>query len=203
MILMDTRVRTRTSGSGTFRCPRESGSRRYRLNSVRRWLFLGPIPVVRLREAGRFVECQSCASTFEPTVLAMNGEVGPEDVLTRALRCAVGVLLGVERAVSSDDRREAVITVQRYASVPYNQQNLERDLQRSSELLAELRALSNSLNDHGRAAVLDASAELAGRGGSTKARLGALRAVAEAVAITPEAVSEAIGAAGTEALLAG
>ncbi len=188
MILMDRRVRTRTLDTGIFRCPRESGNRHYRLNAVRRWLFAGPVPLLRLGELGRYVECQSCASTFEPAILTTSSETPTEDVLTRALRYAVGLLLSAEDTLSADYRREAVIVVQHYANVPYNSQDLQHDLRHPADLQAHLTDLAASLNEHGRTVVRDATVELATQGdAATEARVEALQNVADAIVIPTDA----------------
>lgn len=155
MNLLGSRTRTSTIGSGTFACPRETGIRRYQVKVVRRWatLSLGRVRlrVAPLGEIARFVECQSCASTFEPGVLA-HRDAMVEDILTRVLRRSAGKLFACGGRLSDADRREAVIVLQRYANVPYAADDLRRDIETPAgrHLDAELRGLSTSLNDHGR-----------------------------------------------------
>lgn len=113
MHLLGSRTRTRTLGAGTFRCPRETASRRYAYKAERRWFSLAAMPVVRLEEIGRFVECQSCKSTFDIGVFAQPADAAVEDVLTRALRRTAATLLTSTADLSNKDRRKAVIVLQR------------------------------------------------------------------------------------------
>lgn len=192
MHLLGSRTRTRTLGAGTFRCPRETASRRYAYKAVRRWFSLAAVPVVRLDEIGRFVECQSCNSTFDVGVLAQPSDAPVEDVLTRALRRTATTLLSASAALSNEDRREAVIILQRYANVAYNSTDLGRDLQDVDQvhLDAELRALSSSLNDQGREAIIDAGLQLAlSQGAVDPARVAALQRVADLLMIPGDSLA--------------
>jgi hypothetical protein len=201
MHLLGSRTRTRTLGAGTFRCPRETASRRYAYKAVRRWFSLAAVPVVRLDEIGRFVECQSCNSTFDIGVLAQLSDAAVEDVLTRALRVltralrrTATTLLSASAELSNEDRREAVIVLQRYANVAYNSTDLGRDLQDVDQvhLDAELRALSSSLNDQGREAIIDAGLQLASpQGAVDPARLAALQRVSELLMIPGDSLAAA------------
>ena len=101
---MGSGTRTKRLGSGTFRCPCEGSSRRYELKAVRRWVEVRGLPVIRLDEVGRYVECRSCASTFDPGVLAHQTDAPVEDVLTRILRRSAGALLP-DRPLSDDELR--------------------------------------------------------------------------------------------------
>jgi len=150
--------------------------------------------VVRLDEIGRFVECQSCNSTFDIGVLAQLSDAAVEDVLTRALRRTATTLLSASAELSNEDRREAVIVLQRYANVAYNSTDLGRDLQDVDQvhLDAELRALSSSLNDQGREAIIDAGLQLASpQGAVDPARLAALQRVSELLMIPGDSLAAA------------
>jgi hypothetical protein len=162
---------------------------------VQRWFSVATIPLVRLDEVGRFVECQSCASTYDSSVLAHSSDGAVEDVLTRALRRAATALLAATPSLSADDRREAVIVLQRYANVPYSSSDLRRDLAQNDQehLATELRALSVSLNDKGREAILDAGIQLASpKGAPDSNRVLALTEVAGLLAIPADRVHDAI-----------
>jgi hypothetical protein len=205
MHLLGSCTRTRTIGAGTFRCPREQAIRRYRANVVQRWLALGRHPLVRVEETGRFVECQSCSSTFDPGVLAHSSLAPVEDVLTRALRRTAGVLLAGSSLLTDDDRREAVIVLQRYANVPYGPLDLSSDLAQTdpNHIDAELKALAVSLNDQGRSAILDAGMQLANpRGTPDPGRIKALEHVGSLLAIPDDMVVSSLSRR-NDALLAG
>ena len=206
MHLLGSRTRTRTLGAGTFRCPRETASRRYAYKAVRRWFSLAAVPVVRLDEIGSFVECQSCNSTFDIGVLAQLSDAAVEDVLTRALRRTATTLLSASAELSNEDRREAVIVLQRYANVAYNSTDLGRDLQDVDQvhLDAELRALSSSLNDQGREAIIDAGLQLASpQGAVDPARLAALQRVSELLMIPGDSLAAAASERDHNVALAG
>ena len=196
MHLLGPGTRTRRLGSGTFRCPRERSSRRYELKAVRRWAYLKRVPILRLGEVGRYVECRSCGSTFDHGVLAHPTDAPVEDVLTRILRRAAGSLLP-DAPLSHEDRREAVIVLQRYSSIPYSTETLESDLGRPDQdhLAEELQALAPSLNDRGRDAVVDAGVLLVNPQGSERPdehRVVALERIAENLAIPSDRIRSAI-----------
>lgn len=187
MILLGSRARTRNLNGGSFYCARERAKRRYRLVVVRRWIRFGPMPLIPLEELSRFVECRSCASTYDIDVLHGHSQSKVEDVLTMSLRnAAATVLSSSSRELSPLDRREAVIVLQRYASVPYSSRDLDADLARatSDSTDTELRDLAPSLNDHSRDAVLDATVQLATLNHhETTDRLEGLRQVASALSV--------------------
>jgi hypothetical protein len=64
------KVRTTTTGTGTFHCPNEAGDRRYQRLRARRWLTLFFIPVIPMDQRGEWVECLGCGSTYRVDVLA-------------------------------------------------------------------------------------------------------------------------------------
>lgn len=195
MHVMGSRTRTRTRGAGTFRCPRERATRRYDAKVVQRWLAVGAVPVIRRDEIGGFIECHGCGSTFDMDVLARRDDAPVEDMLTRTLRRTVSALLG-QRELTAEDRREAVIVLQRYATVPYGSHDLRRDLDAADpdHLDADLRALAPSLNDRGRTAILDAGIQLARPAGRTDpTRLASLERVAELLAIPTERIAALTG----------
>ncbi|MEM7287503.1 MAG: hypothetical protein AAF480_14220 [Actinomycetota bacterium] len=196
MSLLGSGTRTRRLGSGTFRCPRERSSRQYELKAVQRWAFLRRVPLVRLGEVGRYVECRSCGSTFDHGVLAHPGDAPVEDVLTRILRRAAGSLLP-DGPLSQEERREAVIVLQRYTNIPYSTDTLENDLGRPDRehLDEELQALASSLNERGRDAVVDAGVLLVNPQGAVapdEGRVAALERIAENLAIPSERIRAAI-----------
>ena len=196
MHLLGPGTRTRRLGSGTFRCPRERSSRQYELKAVRRWAFFKRVPILRLGEVGRYVECRSCGSTFDPGVLAHPGDAPVEDVLTRILRRAAGSLLP-DAPLSQEERREAVIVLQRYTSIPYSTETLDSDLGRPDQdhLDEELQVLASSLNDRGRDAVVDAGILLVNPQGTDapdEHRVAALERVAKNLAIPSDRIRSAI-----------
>ncbi|MGI9622192.1 MAG: hypothetical protein ACR2PK_05080 [Acidimicrobiales bacterium] len=194
MSLLGMCTHTRTLGMGKFRCPRERASTRYELCVVRQWGTIGHRRVVRMGELTRFVECRSCGSTYEPTVLAQAGGAPVEDVVTRVLRRTARVLLPSADALTPAQRREAVIVLQRYANVPYGSADLRQDLDcpEGTEVEIELRDLGVALNDRGRSTVIDAGFQLLARSGTADARrLESLEDLAETLSISPESVKQA------------
>lgn len=161
-----TSLRVDTTAHGVFRCPREGIRRRYLVAVVR-----APRPSLWRRllpsrdECGRYVECTSCRSTFDTSVLAASDSPYPvEDVLTTALRRLVVALLDATGSPTNKERRDAVIVLQRLATRPYGPTDLNNDLaaleSRSAD--AELASLAPLLNDTGRHRLVEAGRALLG-----------------------------------------
>ncbi len=145
---------------------------------------------MRVEQLGEFVECRSCRSTFPVYVLDAQPGSPVEDIVTTALRHAVSTVLG-HNNLTPRDKREAVIVLQRYASVPYGSSDLEIDLREGADQPAgqDLRQLALSLNDRGRVAVLDATVQLVGRNPNPHEHdIAAIKAVADALSLPGDRV---------------
>ncbi len=61
-------TRTKTVDAGEFFCPNEQGLRRYQHLQLRRWFTFFFIPVIPLGQQGEWVQCDSCGTTYDPSV---------------------------------------------------------------------------------------------------------------------------------------
>lgn len=61
-------TRTKTVDAGEFFCPNEQGLRGYRYLQLRRWFTLFFIPLIPLGQQGEWVQCDSCGTTYDPSV---------------------------------------------------------------------------------------------------------------------------------------
>ncbi|HSK95605.1 MAG TPA: hypothetical protein VK891_03230 [Euzebyales bacterium] len=65
-------TRSREVGTGTFVCPNEGGTRRYRHLQSRRWFTLFFVPLVPLNRRGDWVQCLGCGITYRADILDRN-----------------------------------------------------------------------------------------------------------------------------------
>ena len=153
--------------TGVFYCPREGGDRAYEHKSSRRWFTLFFVPVIPLNELGDFVECTSCRSTFYPSVLAERTTGQIQDITTIAIRHVAVAMLLADGAVDPRERGAALTVVQRFASTPYSEADLEADLSTLSaaDLTDHLEELGSILSPDGRENVLTSAVYLAGSDG--------------------------------------
>ena len=77
MIIFGTRVRHKEIGEGQFFCPRCQARRAYKHKKASRYFALYFVPLIPMGELGEFVECQTCHTAFEPSVLQIKGPVQP------------------------------------------------------------------------------------------------------------------------------
>lgn len=168
LLLFGMRARSKTIDEGTFYCSREGGDRPYQRKSSRRWFTVFFIPVLPLGELGEFIECASCGSTYFPSALdnPTSGEI--HDATTIAIRHVVVAMLLADGEVDPNERSAALSVVARYASAPYRDDDLARDLAELSpdDLDGHLRELAMLMNEHGRENVLTSAVYLAGSDGT-------------------------------------
>ncbi len=74
-IIFGTKVRQQIIGEGQFYCPKCQSQRAYIHKKASRYLSLYFIPIIPMGKLGEFVECQTCGTTFEPSVLQVRGPV--------------------------------------------------------------------------------------------------------------------------------
>ena len=117
VIIYGTRGVTTTADSGSFNCPQCGGQSTYRHRRVRRFFTLYFIPLIPLDKLGEYVECDSCAGTFEEAVLQY--DPGAEDRMIEAAYHAavkrVMVLMLLADGIIDDDEVQAIMGI--YESV--------------------------------------------------------------------------------------
>ena len=167
MIIWGWRVRKKTIGTGVFFCPGEGGDRNYEHKQARRWFTIFFIPLIPLKELGDFVECTSCENTYYPDVLKGKTASEIEDISTIAIRHVAVSMALADGTVDPRERDAAVTVVQRFASHPYDLDDLDSDLSslQVSALSDNLEELGAVLNEHGKENVLTAAVFLAGADG--------------------------------------
>ena len=167
MIIWGWRVRKKTIGTGVFFCPGEGGDRKYEHKQARRWFTIFFIPLIPLKELGDFIECTSCENTYYPDVLKGKTASEIEDISTIAIRHVAVSMALADGTVDPRERDAAVTVVQRFASHPYDLDDLDSDLSslQVSALSDNLEELSAVLNEHGKENVLTAAVFLAGADG--------------------------------------
>ena len=167
MIIWGWRVRKKTIGTGVFFCPGEGGDRNYEHRQARRWFTIFFIPLIPLKELGDFIECTSCENTYYPDVLKGKTASEIEDISTIAIRHVAVSMALADGTVDPRERDAAVTVVQRFASHPYDLDDLDSDLSslQVSALSDNLEELSAVLNEHGKENVLTAAVFLAGADG--------------------------------------
>ncbi len=81
MIIWGSRVRYKDIGQGDFYCPRCRDKRPYKLKQAARYFTLYFIPLFPTQQLGEVVECQTCKTAFESSVLQLRA--GPSARETR------------------------------------------------------------------------------------------------------------------------
>ena len=69
LLIFGFRTRLRTVLEGVFHCPRCQQDRPFARKQARRWFTLFFLPVIPLKVAGEFIECQTCQGRFTEAVL--------------------------------------------------------------------------------------------------------------------------------------
>ncbi len=75
MIIFGTRVRHKVLGDGKFFCPRCQAQRSYLHKRASRYFALYFVPIIPMGTIGEFIECQTCKTAFEMSVLNQKGPV--------------------------------------------------------------------------------------------------------------------------------
>lgn len=85
IIIFGTRTREKTVASGSFYCPNCNDSRPYEEKEVAQYFALFFIPIFKIEELGRFIQCQKCKKQFNDTVLSYKPP-SPMDRLVEIVR---------------------------------------------------------------------------------------------------------------------
>ncbi len=77
MIIFGTKVRHSVKGEGEFYCPRCKAQRKYLHKCATRYFALYFVPLIPMGTLAEYVECQSCGTTFDLSVLNAKAPAKP------------------------------------------------------------------------------------------------------------------------------
>jgi hypothetical protein len=89
VIIFGSRGLTSTVESGQFHCPRCSSQQVFARQQVKRWFTLYFIPIIPMGVAGEYIECRSCAGTFDVGVLSYDPAAAKRELFEQLKRCLV------------------------------------------------------------------------------------------------------------------
>ena len=69
MIIWGSKARTKTTDEGNFYCPECKEYKNYELKHVKKYFTLYFVPTFSTGDLGKYIECQSCESTFKESIL--------------------------------------------------------------------------------------------------------------------------------------
>jgi uncharacterized OB-fold protein len=82
VIVFGTKVRHKVIGEGKFFCPKCQAQRAYFHKQASRYFTLYFLPVFPTGKLGEFIECQTCGTAFEMSVLNIKGPARPRSSQT-------------------------------------------------------------------------------------------------------------------------
>jgi len=164
LIIFGTRGVTYGSEGGQFYCPDCDGEKAYLHRKVRRFFTLYFIPVIPLDLLGEYIECQSCTSTYKPSVLSFDpkaSEKREEAEFRQAMR-RVLVLMMLADGVADDSEIEAIQGIlgkleDRTVARSEIEAEITKAKNGSDDLTHYCKSMAGSLNDAGREMVVRAA----------------------------------------------
>ena len=102
MIIFGTRGINRTIGDGNFNCPRCASNQPYTHKAVKRFFTIYFIPLIPMGTAGEFIECNSCAGTFDREIVNYDPVLERKKSIESIRRMSVAYLLDANRCKSAE-----------------------------------------------------------------------------------------------------
>lgn len=164
LIIFGTRGVTYGSEGGQFYCPDCDAERAYKHRKVRRFVTLYFIPLIPLGLLGEYIECQTCTSTYKPSVLELDPKESKqrnEAEFRQAMR-RVLVLMMLADGVVEDSEIAAIQSILgKLENRTIERSEIDAELataKASKEDLAQYcKSMAGTLNDAGREMVVRAA----------------------------------------------
>jgi hypothetical protein len=127
LLIFGVTIRFKQLSEHEFFCPTCGGDRRGVLELARRWFAVFFIPVIPMGELGQRVRCETCGSTFDPSVLDHPTTADLTVLMANAVRALTAMVVGSGPADSPALRAAAVASIRRH--VPgYDPSTLTNDV---------------------------------------------------------------------------
>jgi uncharacterized tellurite resistance protein B-like protein len=160
MIIFGTKSVTRTVGNGNFYCP-YCYEAPYRHREVRRFFHLYFIPLIPLSTDGEYVECETCAGTYNVGILGVNPEQAAQDFEAKfavAVRCVMAKVTAADGVVDDAEISMMAVIYENLVGQPITEAELREEVnlvqQEDFGIHAYLADVAHELNDQGKEAVV-------------------------------------------------
>lgn len=173
LIIFGTTGITYGSEGGNFYCPDCDGEKAYRHRKVRRFFTLYFIPLIPLDLLGEYVECQTCTSTYKPSVLEFDpkgSEEGAEAEFRIAMRRVLVLMLLADGVVDESEIEAIQAILGKLEDRDVERSEIEDEIAKAKaapdDLAQYCKTMAGSLNDAGREMVVRAALLVATADGS-------------------------------------
>jgi tellurite resistance protein len=172
MLIYGTRSITSTAAGGSFNCPRCAAPSMYQHRRVRRYFTLYFVPLIPLNRLGEYIECRTCAATFQTDVLTYDPAKARQAVVAEyhlAIRRVMALTAGVDGVVTPEevDRLRVVYAglVGEELSAAAILQDIRQVRLEGQSVIDSLAPFAGKLNDSGKEQVLKAACLVAAADG--------------------------------------
>jgi hypothetical protein len=121
------RARFKRGEPVVFFCPKEGGDRQGHHGVARRWFTLFWIPLIPLKVLNEYVECETCHTRYDESVLQRPTTANLSEVLSNAVRVLTAMIVRVGDQ-SSDAMRAAAVTDIAVVTPGYTDDTLASDV---------------------------------------------------------------------------
>lgn len=163
LIIFGTRGVTTDVGTGQFTCPSCEKKRTYVQKRVRRFFTLYWIPIIPLDLIGEYVECQSCSSTYSPSVLevAARDDQMIEAGFHIAVRRVMVLMMLADGKIEDQEVETIRLVYGKLAKKELSKEDVDREVEASKAdgrgLRQYLSSVVGNLNDAGKEVVVKAA----------------------------------------------
>jgi hypothetical protein len=163
LLIFGIRVRFKTIAEGVFHCPKCGVDRTFLRRTARRWFTLFFIPIVPMNVLGEYIECDTCHTRFEPSVLQTPTSAAIAVELATSMRAAVAAIVEAGDVASMATRLAAVVAMADAGTQEYVDATLTWDLERHASVGYDdrLRRIASALEPVGREHLLTTLANIA------------------------------------------
>ena len=207
LIIWGTRGVTTTAGRGQFHCP-SCGGNHYAHKRVRRFFTLYWIPIIPMNLLGEYIECDTCASTFDMAVLDYDPEAGKEAFLSKldaASRRLMALMVLADGDVDDEEVAAMVAVSENLPGTSLTEEDARAEIAAAqaegtpgpNDIVALVADVKEFLNDEGKALLLKVALAIAMADDefADEEKLLLLQ-IGEALDFDGQAVLDAIGAGG-------
>ena len=164
LIIFGTRGVTYGSEGGQFYCPDCDGEKTYRHRKVRRFFTLYFIPLIPLDLLGEYIECQTCTSTYKPTILAFDPKASQkreEAEFRQAMRRVLVLMMLADGVVEESEIQAIQEILGKLEKRTIERSEIESEIAKAKSAPNDVshycKSMAGSLNDAGREMVVRAA----------------------------------------------